>query len=82
MRLRGRKRRPGVEIEGGAQVRNVRRGDQAAYDALAIISLQPVNLARRARQMFPDGQQQAGHEMDLARPRGRDLAQFLEPCGQ
>ena len=80
MRVLGRKRRPAVEIEGDAEARHIGGWDQAADDALAFIGLQPVDLAGSARQMFPDGQEQAGDEMEVARPCGRNLAKLLEPC--
>ena len=43
------------------------------------VGLQAVDLARRARQMLPDRQQEAGHQMKLARAGRRDFSEFLEP---
>ena len=79
MRVFGESADRAVEIEGDAEVRHVGGWNQAADDALAVVGLQPVDLARRARQMFPDRQQQAGHEMELARACGRNFGKFLEP---
>ena len=44
-------------------------GEQASDDALAVVGLEPVDLAGRARQMFPDGQQ-AGRSRDGCRSNG------------
>ena len=57
-----------VKIEDGAKIRDFDRRDQASDNALSFIGLQAIDLARRAREMLPDGKQKASDEMDFTLP--------------